>query len=515
MHVTSCSVNPTTSCPGSSVTVTVKVQPDYFDIGTYDVRIYGRSGGSWSQIAQKTGTANPLGGEFTLTHTISIPSSAGSWYEIGAMDSAEGYAFPVKTTEVTLPPTSFYLGTISASPTSGYASLTVQFNHSGGYGFDIIRWKIYKGNDLSCTRNGQSFSHTFATPGYYYIYAIPIDRCGKEGPQKSLTVTVEERSTDCSSPYGRQGDYHCKGTTTKYQCNNGAWTPVEYKSTWCGYTPPPTSCSNPYGIPGGYTCQGTTRMQCNDGSWSPVEYNSPQCGGGQPEPDLGCTNPTGTAGDIICQGTMKVQCNGTQWVVLEENSWECGYIPPDENEDCTSPAGAHGSFRCSGTTRMLCDNGEWIPREYNSSECGYAPPENQDCTNPDGTSGSYRCSGTTRLMCNNGAWVIDAQNSEECGYTPGDPDDPDDPDDPGDPVGGCTNPAGQSGDVYCDGTTLKQCNGTTWAVLSYNSPTCGYIGTDPDLEPEPAGDTNLLLYAGVGLAAAIGVGLLLTRKQQH
>ena len=77
MHVTSCYVNPTTSCPGSSVTVTVKVQPDYFDIGTYDVRIYGRSGGSWSQIAQKTGTANHLGGEFTLTHTISIPSSAG------------------------------------------------------------------------------------------------------------------------------------------------------------------------------------------------------------------------------------------------------------------------------------------------------------------------------------------------------------------------------------------------------------------------------------------------------
>ena len=202
---------------------------------------------------------------------------------------------------------------------------------------------------------------------------------------------------------------------------------------------------------------------------------------------------------------MKVQCNGTQWVVLEENSWECGYIPPDENEDCTSPPGAHGSFRCSGTTRMLCDNGEWIPREYNSPKCGYAPPENQDCTNPDGTHGSYRCSGTTRMRCNNGAWVIDALNSEECGYTPGDPDDP------GDPVGGCTNPAGQSGDVYCDGTTLKQCNGTTWAVLSYNSPTCGYIGTDP----EPAGDTNLLLYAGVGLAAAIGVGLLLTRKQQQ
>ena len=241
MHVTSCSVNPTTSCPGSSVTVTVKVQPDYFDIGTYDVRIYGRSGGSWSQIARKTGTANPLGGEFTLTHTISIPSSASFWYEIGAMDSGEGYAFPLKTTEVTLPPESSFLGTISASPTSGYASLTVQFSHSGGYGFNIIRWKIYKGNDLISTRNGQSFSHTFGAPGYYYIYAIPIDRCGKEGPQKSLTVTVEERSTDCSNPYGRQGDYHCKGTTTKYQCNNGAWTPVEYNSTWCYLLHRPTA----------------------------------------------------------------------------------------------------------------------------------------------------------------------------------------------------------------------------------------------------------------------------------
>ncbi len=451
MHVTSCSVNPTTSCPGSSVTVTVKVQPDYFDIGTYDVRIYGRSGGSWSQIAQKTGTANPLGGEFTLTHTISIPSSAGSWYEIGAMDSGEGYAFPVKTTEVTLPPTSFYLGTISASPTSGYASLTVQFSHSGGYGFDIIRWNIYKGNDLISTRNGQSFSHTFGAPGYYYIYAIPIDRCGKEGPQKSLTVTVEERSTDCSNPYGRQGDYHCKGTTTKYQCNNGAWTPVEYNSTWCGYTPPPTNCSNPYGIPGGYTCQGTTRMQCNNGSWTPVEYNSTQCGyvPPNPPPQQGCTNPSGVSGQVRCDGTTLLRCIGTEWVVIEENSADCGYVPPVGYDNCANPYGTHGSYRCSGTTRMQCNDGAWVVSEYNSQQCGYVPP-------------------TT----------------------------------------GCTNPTGANGDTYCDGTTLKQCNGTTWLAQEYNSTQCGYVPPTP----EPTSD-NTLIYVGAGLLAAIGIGYALSRRK--
>jgi hypothetical protein len=204
-------------------------------------------------------------------------------------------------------------------------------------------------------------------------------------------------------------------------------------------------------------------------------------------------------------------CNNGAWVIDALNSEECGYTPgdPDDPGDpvggCTNPAGQSGDVYCDGTTLKQCNGTTWAVLSYNSPECGYAPPENQDCTNPDGTHGSYRCSGTTRMMCNNGAWVIDALNSEECGYTPGDPDDP------GDPVGGCTNPAGVVGDTYCDGTTLRRCNGTTWLVAEYNSPTCGYIGTDP----EPAGDTNLLLYAGVGLAAAIGIGLLLTRKQQH
>ena len=450
MHVTSCSVNPTTSCPGSSVTVTVKVQPGYFDIGTYDVRIYGRSGGSWSQIAQKTGTANPFGGEFTLTHTISIPSSAGSWYEIGAMDSGEGYAFPVKTTEVTLPPTSFYLGTISASPTSGYASLTVQFSHSGGYGFDIIRWNIYKGNDLISTRNGQSFSHTFGAPGYYYIYAIPIDRCGKEGPQKSLTVTVEERSTDCSNPYGRQGSYNCQGTT-RVQCNNGAWTPIEYNSTQCGYVPPAQNCSNPYGTPGAYNCQGTTRVQCNNGAWTPIEYNSTQCGyvPPNPPPQQGCTNPSGVSGQVRCDGTTLLRCIGTEWVVIEENSADCGYVPPVGYDNCANPYGTHGSYRCSGTTRMQCNDGAWVVSEYNSQQCGYVPPTQ-----------------------------------------------------------GCTNPTGASGDTYCDGTTLKRCNGTSWLAQEYNSTQCGYVPPTP----EPTSD-NTLIYVGAGLLAAIGIGYALSRRK--
>lgn len=192
------------------------------------------------RLPRKPGTANPLGGEFTLTHTISIPSSAGSWYESGPWTAPKRICLQSDYRGHTPPQVS----TSEPSPQARRADThrsRVQFSHSGGYGFDIIRWKIYKGNDLSCTRNGQSFSHTFGTPGYYYIYAIPIDRCGKEGPQKSLTVTVEERSTDCSSPYGRQGDYHCKkGTQPSINVTMGRGLRSSINPRGVVTPPPPT-----------------------------------------------------------------------------------------------------------------------------------------------------------------------------------------------------------------------------------------------------------------------------------
>ena len=327
MHVTSCTVNPSTGCPGSSVTVTVKVQPDYFDVGTYDVRIYGSIGSqAWSQIARKDGWANPIGGEFTLTATVTIPTNATVAYTIGAKDFGE----PTPTNphyyqEVWLP--QLTSGTASVNQTSGPAPLTVQFTYTGGYDVQTVRWDFGDGQSVT---GFPSVSHTYTTPGQYLPIACPIDRCGKQGYLHELPwITV--RSTDCSNPHGTNGSYSCSGTT-RIRCDAGTWIPIEYNSPTCGYQPP-RNCSNPTGIHGGYGCVGTNYSKCLDGTWYTVEYNSPQCRGGQPGPAQGCTNPVGASGDVICQGTTRVQCNGTRWVVVEENSPQCGYQPPTSDDN--------------------------------------------------------------------------------------------------------------------------------------------------------------------------------------
>ena len=380
MHVTSCTINPSTGCPGSSVTVTVKVQPDYFDVGTYDVRIYGKFGSqAWSQIARKDGWANPVGGEFTLTATVTIPTNATVAYFVGAKDFGE----PTPTNphyyqSVSLP--QLTSGTASVNKTSGPAPLTVQFTYTGGYDVHNVRWEFGDGRSVTGL---PSVSHTYNTPGQYLPLAYPIDRCGKQGYLRDLPwITV--RSTDCSNPYGTNGSYSCSGTT-RIRCDAGTWKPIEYNSPQCGYQPP-RNCSNPTGIHGGYGCVGTNRSKCLDGTWYTVEYNSPQCGGGgQPNPAQGCTNPVGASGDVICQGTTRVQCNGTQWVVVEENSPQCGYQPPPGYDNCSSPTGLHGTYRCSGTTRMQCYDGYWIAIEYNSPQCSVNDPPDPEPTSDDNT----------------------------------------------------------------------------------------------------------------------------------
>jgi len=140
---------------------------------------------------------------------------------------------------------------------------------------------------------------------------------------------------------------------------------------------------------------------------------------------------------------------------------------------------------------MKCQNGTWIAQEYNSAQCGYVPPTG-GCTNPTGNNGEVYCDGYTLKKCQNGTWIAQEYNSATCGYGP--------------TPTGCTNPTGYAGDTYCDGTTLKRCNGTSWVVKETNSVSCGYAGS--------TGGSNTLLYVGAGLAAAIGIGYLIKTRRE-
>ena len=486
MHVISVWASPVKACPGTTVNVTITVQPDYFDIGNYDVRIYGRSNysGPWTFITAKTGWTNPLGGAFTISAQVTIPSGVSN-YTIGAKDySEENNTEP--TASVTIIPPIITLGSASASPLSGQAPLRVTFSYTGGSNISDVEWDFGDGS----TGRGMNVSHTYTRRGGYNVYATAIGTCGERG-RSTYAGYISVLDTNCYNPSGADGSYTCSGTT-RLRCDAGTWVVYERDSPQCGYVPPVQNCQNPYGAPGSYNCQGTTRVQCNNGVWTPIEYNSTQCG--YVPPVQGCTNPTGTTGQTRCEGTTKMRCNGTTWVVEQQNSPDCGYAPPGST-GCTNPTGVEGATRCSGTTLMKCQNGTWIAQEYNSAQCGYVPPyvpPTGGCTNPTGNNGDVYCDGYTLKKCQNGTWITQEYNSATCGYGP--------------TPTGCTNPTGYAGDTYCDGTTLKRCNGTSWVVKETNSVSCGYAGS--------TGGSNTLLYVGVGLAAAIGIGYLIKTRRE-
>ena len=215
--------------------------------------------------------------------------------------------------------------------------------------------------------------------------------------------------------------------------------------------------------------------------------------------DLNCHNPEGTNGSYICSGTTRLRCNNGAWVTVEQNSPQCGGTPPPPPpQNCSNPYGTPGSYACQGTTRVRCDNGSWTPVEYNSSQCGSTPPPVR-CANPGGDEGDTICLFETLMECRNGSWQIKEENSPTCGYTPP-------PLPPTPPSGGCTNPLGVVGDTFCDGTTLKRCDGTAWRVVEYNSDRC------MPGEPGTAGVNKTLIYAGIGLVAVLGIGYLLKTR---
>ena len=172
------------------------------------------------QIAQKTGTANPFGG--------SSPSPTPFRYRaVPAHGMNRGHGrrrricLSVKTTRSRLH--KFLPRNHLRKPDERIRIAHGGFSHSGGYGFNIIKWNIYKGS-IDIHQKRAIVLTYLRGAGILLHLCNSIDRCGKEGPQKSLTV-LSKAEHGLSSPYGT-GDYHLKSTTTKYQCNNGAWTPV-------------------------------------------------------------------------------------------------------------------------------------------------------------------------------------------------------------------------------------------------------------------------------------------------
>ena len=485
MHVTNIRASGS-ACPSDAVTTKIFVQPDYFDTGSYDIRVYGCSdyaitGGPWIPIATKTGWANPLGGAFEISVQVTIPYNVRYSYTIGAKNYSEPNNTTPDITWTVLLPT-IKKGSATVSPQSGRAPLTITATYSGGEGISDVVWDFGDGAIV----NGRNLTHTYTRAGNYTIYVDVYGRCGNGGDRTYVGTVNVAADTNCHNPEGTNGSYACHGTT-RIRCDSGTWVTVENNSPQCGYVPPPPppqNCSNPYGTPGSYACQGTTRVQCNNGVWTPVEYNSSQCGyTPPPPPPQNCSNPYGTPGSYACQGTTRVRCDNGTWTSVEYNSSQCGYTPPPPPPvRCNNPGGDEGDTICLGVTLMECRNGSWQIKEENSPTCGYTPlpptppppppplPPTQ-CSNPVANEGSTYCFGTTLKECQNGVWVQIEPNSPQCGYTPPPPPPP--------PPQNCTNPIGENGATYCSGTTLMECRNGTWYPKEYNSTTCGYTPPAP------------------------------------
>jgi len=90
-HVTYVDVSPSTVNVNEEISVHITVQPDYLDLGPYDVVIYySQSGapGTWVSIRSLTGTINPLGGA-QLLPVVKITLPSPGTYRIGAQDRGE------------------------------------------------------------------------------------------------------------------------------------------------------------------------------------------------------------------------------------------------------------------------------------------------------------------------------------------------------------------------------------------------------------------------------------------
>lgn len=391
-------------CPGGQIQLVAIVQPDYLDVGNYDVIFYrGNMAGPWTQVARVTGWGNPLGGEFNVTATVPIVANPAfpRWY-YGAQDVGEpGQGTPksLDWSSVPMDPS----GTIVADPSSGKAPLYVYFwvdDHNSS--IDSIQWQFGDGG----TGTGNYIGHTFNQAGNYTVRATITNECGKS---VQLTKAVNVSQPTCSSPYGTEGQTNCQGTTLK-KCQSGNWVTIQENSQQCGYVPPPPPCTNPSGESGATRCDGYALKQCVDGQWVTIDPQSQQCGY-QP-PATTCSNPFGANGSTRCEGTTLKKCQNGNWVTVEQNSQQCGYVPP--KSPCTGPAGDHGSYACIGTDRVMCNDGSWEVIMEDSPLCtGTA-----SCSNPSGINGATRCVGYNQMECRNGEWVIKQTNSPDCGYVP-------------------------------------------------------------------------------------------------
>lgn len=392
-------------CPGSTIQIVAIVQPDYLDVGNYDIKFYrGNMAGPWTQVARVTGWANPLGGEFNVVANVQVAANPAfpRWY-YGAQDAgepAQGLPQTLDWSAVAMDPD----GAIVASPASGQAPLYVSFHiedHNGS--IETVQWQFGDGG----SGTGSYVNHTFNQAGNYTVRAVCANECERS---IQLTKTISVAAPTCTSPYGTDGQTTCVGTTQK-KCQGGNWVTIQENATQCGYTPPPTPCSSPYGQSGDTRCDGTTLKQCVNGQWVTTQSNAPQCGGGSETP---CSNPYGANGTTRCDGTTKVKCQNGSWVTVETNSEDCGYVPPGSEDPCSDPYGEHGTFGCEGSNRVQCQNGDWVVVYQNSPLCTGQSP----CTNPSGAHGATRCNGTTLMECQNGTWAVKKTNSTECGYVP-------------------------------------------------------------------------------------------------
>lgn len=322
------------ACPNERVILKIGVQPEYINLGGYEIQVFGTDqpyGPFWNRITTVSGWANPLGGIFYVEVPVNLPTTHSGTYLFGAKETTEPIPnIPDYTCSFAYPYGE--LNTAGASPRSGNAPLTVQFSCSGNPEITSIIWDF---GDGTSERGGTSISHTYVRRGVYDVEACPVDRCGNyQSSIRKYVGRITVYDTRCYDPDGNDGDFSCSGTT-RIRCNSGTWEVYERNSTHCGYVspgpgepePPVTrDCTNPPGEHGELACDGRNLIQCSDGTWILKEQNSPQCpdsGSPIPPPGLGCSNPAGVLGDTYCRGTTLMRCNGTEWLVQDYNSAQC------------------------------------------------------------------------------------------------------------------------------------------------------------------------------------------------
>lgn len=119
VHVTAVDISTPNVRINDDVSVYITLQPDYLDVGNYDIVIYNSlSGypGTWSAKTSVTGWINPLGGPQTIP-PIKVSFTAAGAYYVGAQDRGEpNQGNPGFYDVVTVMP--------PISPGNGYLSVT-------------------------------------------------------------------------------------------------------------------------------------------------------------------------------------------------------------------------------------------------------------------------------------------------------------------------------------------------------------------------------------------------------